>query len=66
MDGKRAVTWAQVDDASAMISEEGDGSLMWMREKRRKKQKRRDWGQLVPLLMGGARIDSQRRPLASS
>lgn len=65
MDGKGAVTWAQVEDASVMTSREDDGSLMWMREERRKNQKRRDWGQLVPLLMGGARID-KCRPLASS
>lgn len=65
MDGKRVVTWAQVDDASAMTSRADSVSLMWMR-RGEEKQKRRAWGQLVPLLMGGARIDSELRPLAGS
>jgi hypothetical protein len=36
MDGKRAVTWAQVGGASGMTSWEGDVSLMWMREEEKK------------------------------
>lgn len=52
MDGKGAVTWAQVEDASVMTSREDDGSLMWMREKRRKKTEAEGLGTVSSIING--------------